>query len=138
LEYRQLEGIAVGEWERLLPLIEEHLGSQFLLLAVALVVEALDLILVALFVVARGTSYEFVHRDDQIVGQRRELQASAVRDFVIVGIGMKGLGQGVRCSGHGEGRGHRIPRSPVAVDHPVDVEFFDRRHLRAHCRMRPA
>jgi hypothetical protein len=65
----QLEGCVVLERERVLRLVEEHLGSQFPSLAVALVVEALYPILIALFVLLEEQLHGFVHRDDEFVGK---------------------------------------------------------------------
>jgi hypothetical protein len=68
------EGFVVLQWERVPRLFEEHLGSQLLLLAVALVVEALDLIQITLLVLLEEQLQEFVHPDGEFVGQRWEFQ----------------------------------------------------------------
>jgi hypothetical protein len=60
------------------------LGSQFALLAVTLVVEALDLILIALLVLFEEQLHEFVHPDGQLVRQRREFQDQRFVRLIIV------------------------------------------------------
>ncbi len=126
----ELEGFVVLQRERVLRLVEEHLGSQFLLLAVTLVVEALDLIQITLLVLLEEQLQEFVHPDSEFVGQRWEFQEQRLGRLIIVVHWHGGTPGGyevrrMRCRSWSSQLRDRLLQQIIRQV----VELFDRRHL---------